>query len=117
MKKSIGRCFFKRDTGALASMSPSFLCQWLFSKTNNLILRSNHPNSYNYYHDFYTFQKTETGALWKVYLVTFIYIYIYIYMHIYMWIYIYIYIYMIILYDNIFVYIDIHKHIDKKIDR
>ena len=70
-KSPVGRCFFKRDIGALAPLTPSFLCQWLFSVTNNLVLRSNHPNSY---HDFYTFQKTEIRALWKVCFFTFIYI-------------------------------------------
>ena len=63
MKKSIGKCFFKRDRGALAPLTPSFLCQWLFPITNILILRPNCPNSYNCYHDFCTFQKTKIRQL------------------------------------------------------
>ena len=75
MKMFMGRCFFKRDDEALAPLRPSFFCQWLFSITNILILRSTRSECYKCYHDFSEFQKT-------IY-----YIYIYIYIHIYIYIY------------------------------
>ena len=47
-------------------LPPSILCQGLFSITNNLLLKSNRPNSPNSYncdYDFYTFQNTEVRTL------------------------------------------------------
>ena len=58
-EKVNGKIFFKRDRGTLAPLPPSFLCLWLFSITNILILRSTRPESKNCYHDYCTFQKTK----------------------------------------------------------
>ena len=48
---------YLKENQSLAPLPPSFLCQWLFSITNILILRSTRRKSYNCYYDFCTLQK------------------------------------------------------------
>ena len=108
----------KRYRGS-SPTTPSFLCQWLFSITNILILRSNHPYIIMISEHFKKLKLEHYKR--SIFYIIHIYIcniYVYIYIHIYIYIYIYIYIHIYIyIYISVCIYMCVYVciYINRKI--